>query len=453
MKIKGKYFSLLVGTGFAVLQPVSTTQAQHVMPRVAEADSRFSRNYPGLLASLGFAAFLLVSSPALAAVPPPLGTLQQFGVLGAAGVTGQTGSGAAVNGDVGSNPTPAVSNFPPSTVLPPFVLHLAIDAVTTQAHSDAIAASAFLLAQGPGSTIPDQLGGTTVTPGVYSFTSGAADIAAGTTLTLDGAGTYIFLVGSSITANVLSDVVLQNGANPCNVFWRVQASATLNGIHFPGTVIAGASVTVGDNAILAGRAVALVGAVTMPGDGGTTIGGCSGAVPPPSGVALSKGFLPTTINAGGVSILTITLSNANATVATLTSPLTDPLPSGVVIAPTPHASTTCGIGGIGGGVVSATPGTGTVSLSTNSTIPGGTPGTCSVTVNVTAPAVGSFLNTLAVGALMTTNGNNTAPAFATLIVVLLLPPSAIPTLSEWAMIMLAALLVLFGVARIRRHAM
>jgi hypothetical protein len=35
------------------------------------------------------------------------------------------------------------------------------------------------------------------------------------------------------------------------------------------------------------------------------------------------------------------------------------------------------------------------------------------------------------------------------------PPGSaagIPTLSEWAMIMLAALLVLFGVARIRRHA-
>jgi len=233
--------------------------------------------YWSLLASVGLAAALLSGpSPALAQVPPPLGTLQQFGVLGAAGVTGQAGGGAAVNGDVGSSPTPAISNFPPSIVLPPFVLHLAIDAVTTQAQIDANAASANLLAQGPGTTLPAQLGGTTVVPGVYSFSS-TADIATTTTLTLNGAGTYIFLVGSSITANVLSDVVLQNGANPCNVFWRVQASATLNGIHFPGTVIAGASVTVGDNAILAGRAVALVGAVTMPGDGGTTIGGCSGA--------------------------------------------------------------------------------------------------------------------------------------------------------------------------------
>jgi hypothetical protein len=34
-----------------------------------------------------------------------------------------------------------------------------------------------------------------------------------------------------------------------------------------------------------------------------------------------------------------------------------------------------------------------------------------------------------------------------------LTPAAIPTLSEWGMIMMVALLVLFGVAGIRRHAM
>lgn len=40
----------------------STTQAQHVAPRIAEADSRFKRNYRGLLASLGFAALFLLAS-------------------------------------------------------------------------------------------------------------------------------------------------------------------------------------------------------------------------------------------------------------------------------------------------------------------------------------------------------------------------------------------------------
>jgi Ice-binding-like len=153
-----------------------------------------------------------------------------------------------------------------------------------------------------------------------------------TTLTLNGAGTYIFLVGSSITAGVGSNIVLENGANPCNVFWRVHASPTLNGTHFAGTGIVGSPVTVGATDILIGRAVALTGAVTMPGNGGTTIGGCRGAVQPPGGVARSKAFLPTTINPGGASTLTMTLSNANATDTLLPSALTDTVLGGVVIA-------------------------------------------------------------------------------------------------------------------------
>lgn len=231
---------------------------------------------PGLAIAL-----LAGSSPSRAQVAPPLGVAAQYGALGGSGVTGQAGGGAAVNGDVGSSPTPAVSNFPPSTVLPPFVLHLASDATTNQAQADASTAFANLLGQGPGTTLPAPLGGATVNPGIYSFAT-TADIAATQTLTLSGSGVYIFLVGSSITANVGSNVSLINGANACNVFWRVQISATLNGNNFPGTVIAGTSITVGDivgpalGMSLTGRALALTGAVTMPGDGGTTIGGCSG---------------------------------------------------------------------------------------------------------------------------------------------------------------------------------
>jgi hypothetical protein len=120
-----------------------------------------------------------------------------------------------------------------------------------------------------------------------------------------------------------------------------------------------------------------------------------------------------------------------------------------VIAPTPNASTTCGGGG-GGGVVSATPGGTTVSLSTNSTIPGGAPGTCAVRVDVTSAIAGSFINTLAVGALVTSNGNNVAPAAATLIFGPSVAP--VPTLAEWAMIMLAALLAIAGFAAMRRQA-
>src|SRR4029077_1859752 len=67
-------------------------------------------------------------------------------------------------------------------------------------------------------------------------------------------------------------------ADPCNIYWRVGTSATLNGVNFRGTVIADASITLGSSANLEGRALAgtgATGAVTMAGPGGNTIGGCS----------------------------------------------------------------------------------------------------------------------------------------------------------------------------------
>ena len=43
-------------------------------------------------------------------------------------------------------------------------------------------------------------------------------------------------------------------------------------------------------------------------------------------------------------------------------------------------------------------------------------GSVTVTVDVTARAAGTYINTLSAGALQTSNGNNTAPAVAALIV-------------------------------------
>jgi hypothetical protein len=129
---------------------------------------------------------------------------------------------------------------------------------------------------GTGGAVPivAELGSVTLTAGTYSFGS-TANIAAGTTLTLNGPGIYIFKVGSAITANVGSNVLLINGASPCNVFWQVTSAATLNGVTFAGTVVAQAAVTLGVGATLTGRAfTTAAGDVTMAGT--NTIGGCSG---------------------------------------------------------------------------------------------------------------------------------------------------------------------------------
>jgi hypothetical protein len=215
--------------------------------------------------------------------------VRQFGALGGAGVTGSTGLGTVVNGDVGSSPTASVSNFPPSQSVAPFIVHLANDAVVQQAHLDAITAYNNLAAQGtgPGVTpLGPQLNGLNLAPGIYSFAS-AADLATLGTLTLTdptGTGVYIFSVGTSLTINVGSQFL--GNANPCNVYWQVGSSATLNGNNFFGTVIANQSVTVSSTANVLGRAVAVNGAVTMPGAGGNTIGGCSAVIIPPSAIPM-----------------------------------------------------------------------------------------------------------------------------------------------------------------------
>ncbi|MEO7793894.1 MAG: ice-binding family protein [Thermoanaerobaculia bacterium] len=246
-------------------------------------------------------ALICVSAPVLAQVAPPLGVAQTFGALGNSGVTGSTGIGTVVNGDVGSSPSPAISNFPPSTAAFPFTVHLANDATVQLAHLDAIAAYDFLAAQGPGTVLADQLDGAVLTSGIYSFASGAADLAATGTLTLNGPGVFVFQVGSGLTANDDSNII--GTADPCNVYWRVGSSATLNGLTFRGNVIADASVTLGPGANMTGKAlggIGATGAVTMAGPGGNTIGGCTAL---PTGPPITE--IPTLGLAGLVLLILV----------------------------------------------------------------------------------------------------------------------------------------------------
>lgn len=263
------------------------------------------RTYFSLLgAFVGIAALLYCPFPALAQTAPPLGVLQQFSVLGNSGVTGSTGAGTTVNGDVGSSPTASITNFPPSSVPPPFTLHLTNDPIVQQAHSDAITAYNFLAAQGPGTVLPAQLNGAVLTSGIYSFLSGAPDLAAGGTLTLNGPGIFIFQADSTLVANVGSNVI--GSADPCNVFWRVGSSATLNGVTFRGNVIADASITVGSGSNVTGKTIAgtgPTGAVTMAGAGGNTIGGCT------SGGGGSASAIPV-LGPVGMAVLALLLAGA-----------------------------------------------------------------------------------------------------------------------------------------------
>lgn len=197
------------------------------------------------------------------------------------------------------------------------------------------------------------------------------------TLTLDAQGdsnaVFIFKIGSTLTTASNSVVRVINGGQSCNVFWQVGSSATIGtGTAFVGNILALASITMMTGVSMDGRALARTGAVTLDSNA-VTAAICSAA---PIAPTLGKAFSPVTINGGEVSRLIITLSNPGETDASLTAPLIDTLPSGVVVALLPNPSTTCV-----GGVVIANAGESTVTL-TDGAIPAN--GSCTLTVNVTA---------------------------------------------------------------------
>lgn len=126
------------------------------------------------------------------------------------------------------------------------------------------------------------LGGTTLTPGVYCFTAGSAIIGSGEILTLNGQGSpnsqFIFIMGSSLTLNGAgSDVVLTNGTRPCGVFWVVGSSASFSGAAsvMVGNVIALTSITSTLGYTFDGNLIALNAAVTLDGNTVTAVGGCA----------------------------------------------------------------------------------------------------------------------------------------------------------------------------------
>jgi uncharacterized repeat protein (TIGR01451 family) len=128
-----------------------------------------------------------------------------------------------------------------------------------------------------------------------------------------------------------------------------------------------------------------------------------------NGPTVSKAFSPTSITAGGTSVLTITLATTAGGAGSTAAALTDSYPLGLLnVVGAPVVSNTCG-----GSVVAASGGN-SVSLS-GGTIPANS--SCALAVTVTAASAGSYLNSIAAGALSSSSGSNSVGDAATLTVV------------------------------------
>ncbi len=219
------------------------------------------KTFLSLEAIIGLA-LILATSPASAQIS--LGTAQNFGVLGGSAVT-NTGA-TTVNGNVGVSPGSAVTGFPPGVVVGG-AIH-SNDAVAMQAQNDLTTAYNNIATTPCTVDLTGQnLGGLTLTPGVYCFTSSAQLTGA---LTLDALGNanalFLFKTGSTLTTASNSSVtVINNGGSSCNkVFWQVGSSATLGtGTSFTGDILALASITLTTGSNTNGRTLARNGAVTL----------------------------------------------------------------------------------------------------------------------------------------------------------------------------------------------
>jgi len=217
-------------------------------------------------------------------------TAGTYAVLAGSAVT-NTGSTVLI-GNLGVSPGCALSGAGTLTVSGTTNL---CNGPAAKAQSDLTAA--YIQAQNlksTGNLTGKDLGGMTLTSGVYTFST-SANLGTGMTLTLEGkpGALFVFQIGSSLTTGSASSVIFINSltgkpmTDP-NIFWQVGSSATLGtSTAFAGNVLALTSITLNTSAsITCGSALARNGAVTLQGNTITSCGGGTSTVPEPGTLSL-----------------------------------------------------------------------------------------------------------------------------------------------------------------------
>ncbi|MEK6227761.1 MAG: ice-binding family protein [Actinomycetota bacterium] len=219
-----------------------------------------------ILPPLAVTALQAVASTAQAGPPPVLlGSADGFAVLGGSTIT-NTGP-TVINGDLGLHPGSAVIGFSPGTVNG--AQHVS-DAVAQQAKTDLTTAYNDAAGRPLSATSPPDIGGRTLTAGVYRSGS-VPSLGLTGRLTLDAQGdpraVFIFQIASTLVTATDSSISLINGAQACNVFWQVGSSATLGTrTAFQGNILALTSISMNDGVTVDGSLLARNGAVTAIND-------------------------------------------------------------------------------------------------------------------------------------------------------------------------------------------
>jgi hypothetical protein len=218
-----------------------------------------------------FALLLFFPTLIFSQVPPPLGAAADFAIFTSIGAATAAAPLSQITGDVGSNSAGGTSGFGNING----TMHTN-DGSSALAATDLSIAYANLGAQIPGATIGSAIGGGQVLlPDVY-FVNLAASLV--DSLILDGGGDpnacFVFQIDGALTTAASASIILRNGTNACNVFWRVSGAVTMEvNTFFKGTIIAEGAIDLRVGVDLEGRALSTVGAVTVS---GMTVGNSCG---------------------------------------------------------------------------------------------------------------------------------------------------------------------------------
>lgn len=260
-----------------------------------------------------------------------------------------------------------------------------------------------------GQTITSEISGGSSLTGTVQVTNSSV-IVTGTGTNFSGQ----LEVGDIVVINSVKYTVSAIASATSLTLTTTYAGTSASGLTM-GLAGAACTVTALVKANAAGVTSNISGIITAPesGDNTTSTGFATAnltAVLPP---IIAKLFDPTPILAGGTSTLTFTITNPNLNNAMGSIAFSDTFPispGNMVVASPTNASTS----GCGTPTFSPTAGAGSVSFSSGTIAAGGT---CSVTVNITAPAIGTYDNTSsAVSTVINSSAVNGNTASASLIV-------------------------------------
>jgi hypothetical protein len=192
--------------------------------------------------------------------------LSNFAIIAGSAIT-STGA-TSVTGDVGLSPGTSCGGFPPGVLTG--TLQINTNLATqgkldlTAAYNDAAGRTSKEIV-----TLSGNIGGLTLTPGLYKSTSSLA-ISSGD-LTFDAKGNayavFVIQIASSFTTTSGRKVFLKGNASASNIFWQVGSSATLGTTSvMKGTIMAMQSITLNTGASINGRLLTRIGGITMAGN-------------------------------------------------------------------------------------------------------------------------------------------------------------------------------------------